>query len=315
MTVSDTNTFNLTRNQIISMALERIGVKTLNRSLTNAEIEQGARFLNSMVKSWKNKGINLWKSEQGFLFTQTGQKSYKLDGTTASATQEYSASALDTDAVSGAISFDVVDTDGFVIGYYLVVVQDDNTNHFTTITNIVGNTVTMANTFTADVSTDNYVYAFQTKIKRPEGIDSFQTFITPTQNIPGVIYSNNSYYNIPTGETPGIPNNLYYDKQLNFGKISLWPVPNVNTYFVRFTFQKQFDDFVTANDTPDFPQTWLKALYLGLAYDMAGVYGKTPDENLKRDAVEALDEAEGYDREDVTLRIEPASTNNIYTYR
>ncbi len=315
MAVSDTNTFNLTRNQIISMALERIGVKTLNRPLTNAEIEQGARFLNSMIKAWKNKGLNLWKSEQGFLFTQTAQKSYKLDGTTAFATQEYSASVIDVAAVSGATTFVVEDTDGFVIGYNLVIAQDDNTNHFTTIANIAGNTITMAAAFTADVSVDNYVYAFQTKIKRPEGIDGWGTFITPTQNIPGVIYSNNSYFNIPTPETPGIPNVLYYDKQLSFGKINLWPVPNVNTYFVRFTFQKQFDDFLTANNTPDFPQEWLKALYLNLAYDMAGVYGKTPDENLKRDAMEALDDAEGYDREDVTFRIEPASTNNIYTYR
>jgi hypothetical protein len=315
MTTSDTNQFNLTRNQIISMALERIGVKTLNRSLTNAEIEQGSRFLNAMAKSWKNKGLNLWKSEQGYLFTQTGEKSYRLDGTTAFATQSYTASALAADASSGATSITVDDATGFAEDYYIVIVQDDNTNHFSTISSVVGNVINLATPLTADASEDNYVYSFETKINRPEGINGWQTFITPTQNVPGVIYSNNSYFNIPTPETLGIPNILYYDKQLNYGDIYLWPVPQLNTYFVRFTFQKQFDDFITANNTPDFPQEWLKALYLNLAYDLCGVYGKTPDETLKRDAHEALEDAEGYDREDTSVYFQPATTNNIYNYR
>jgi hypothetical protein len=315
MTTSDTNQFNLTRNQIISMALERIGVKTLNRNPTNAEIEQGARFLNSMIKAWKNLGINLWKSEQGYLFTQPGQKSYKLDGTTAYATQEYSATALAADAIAGATSIVVDDVVGFSIGYFIVIAQDDNTNHFTTISNIVGTTITLAAPLTANATTDNYVYAFETKINRPEGINNWQAFITPTQNVPGVIYSNNTYFNIPTPETPGIPNVLYYDKQLNFGTVHVWPVPNVNTYFVRFTFQKQYDDFITANNTPDFPQEWLKALYLNLAYDLCGVYGKTPDEVLKRDAHDSLEEAQGYDREDTSIYFQPATTQNIYNYR
>ncbi len=45
MATSETNTFNLTRNQIIDMALERIGVKTFNRSQTNAETLQATSYL------------------------------------------------------------------------------------------------------------------------------------------------------------------------------------------------------------------------------------------------------------------------------
>ncbi len=268
-----------------------------------------------MVKAWKTKGLNLWKSTQGTLFLEPGQKSYKLDGTTANATETYISDALTADALEGDFTIDVVDGSLFTVGFFIGIVQDDNTNHWTTIASIASNTITLTAALTADASEDNYVYSYETKINRPEGISSLQIFMTPTQSVTNVINSNNTYFNIPTKETPGIPNTMYYDKQLNFGTIFLWPVPDVNTYFCTFTFQKQYDDFITANNTPDFPPEWLKALYLNLAYDLCGVYGKTPDEYLKRDAKEALDDCEGYDREETSIYLTPASNQNIYTYR
>lgn len=317
MAVSGINTFNLVTNQIIDLALEEIGVKTFNRIPTNAEVQQAKIRLNVMIKHWKTAGINLWKSTQGVLFTEPGQKAYRLDGATANATEEYSFSLLSANVNTGASSFDIDDTIGFAIGYFIGIAQDDNTMHWTTITNIVGNTITIASALTADAIEGNYVYTYETKIKRPEGISNLQMFITPTQSISSVIYSNNSYFSIPTLETEGISNIMYYDKQLTYGTIYLWPVPNVNTYLAKFTFQKQFDDFVTATNNPDFPQEWLKALYLNLAVDLLRPYGKSKEDyvDLILDAKNSLDECNGYDREDTTIYFTPASTNNLYTYR
>lgn len=316
MATSGTNTFNLTRNQIIDLALTRIGVKTLNRNPSNAEVLQAATVLNSMVKSWKNKGLNLWKSTQGTLFLTPGQRIYKLDGVTANATEEYTYGLLNADAVSGATSITVDDPSQFTIGYFIGIMQDDNTSKWTTITNKVGAVLTLADALTADATTGNYVYCYQTKINRPEVVSSLQLFITPTQSVSNVIYSNNSYFNIPTLETPGIANIMYYDKQLTYGNIYLWPVPNVNTYFATFTFQKQFDDFDTATNTPDFPPEWLDALYLNLAQRLLGLYGKSgTDSDLVTEARMAMEEAEGYDREDTSIYLQPATDNNIYSYR
>lgn len=297
------------------MALTRIGVKTFNRIPTAGEVNQATFFLNAMVKAWKNKGLNLWKSKQGTLFTIPGQASYVLDGVTANATETYSDAQLSANALSGATSITIDDATGFVTGYYIVIMQDDNTSLSTTIANVVGTTITLTDPLTANASEENYVFAFQTKIKRPEGISSLRLQLDVNTELPNVIYSNDTYFNLPVKTSPGIPNTFYYDKQLEAGIIYLWPIPNVNTYFVNFTWQEQFDDFVTPTNTPDFPQEWLKALYLGLAYDLCGAYGKIPDENLKRDAEQALEEAEGYDREDVTVYMQPATEYNIYTYR
>lgn len=316
MTTSGTNTFNLTRNQIIDLSLTRIGVKTLNRSPGNAEVLQAATVLNSMIKAWKNKGMNLWKSTQGTLFLTPGQRIYKLDGVTANATENFTFGLLSADAILGATTITVNDPTQFTIGYFIGIMQDDNTSKWTTISNIVGSVITLASALTAAATTGNYVYCYQTKIKRPEGVSSLQLFITPTQSVSNVIYSNNSYFNIPTLETPGIANIMYYNKQLTYGDIDLWPVPNVNTYFAKFTFQKQFDDFNTSTNTPDFPPEWLDALYLGLAARLLGLYGKSgTDPDLIIQAKEALEEAEGYDREDSSIYIQPATDNNIYTYR
>jgi hypothetical protein len=318
MTTSGTNTFNLTRNQIIDLALTDISVKTFFRASTESEIQQATLYLNSMIKSWKNRGLNLWKSAQGTLFLNVGQSAYKLDGTTAYATENYSSSQVDIAAISGASSIHVLDSTGFVAGYFIFINQDDNTSLSTTISSVVGNTINLSSPLTAAVSIDNYVYAFQTKIKRPEGISNLRLKLSPNDQgveVVSVIDSNDTYYSIPVKKSPGISNMFYYNKQLDYGVINLWLVPNVNSYFVNFTFQKQFDDFDSATDTPDFPPEWLKALRLGLAYELCRAYGKEPDETLKRDAEQALMEAEGYDREDVTVRIEPASMSNIYTYR
>lgn len=318
MTTSGTNNFNLVTTQIVDLALTDIGVKTFFRATTAQEYQQAVLYLNSMVKSWKNDGINLWKSTQGTLFLNPGQSSYILDGTTANATANYSSSQIAANAIATATSIDVDDSTGFVSGYYIVINLDDNTNFSTTISSVVGNTINLTTPLPYAVSIGQYVYAFQTKIKRPEGISSLRLKISPDDQgveIPNVSYSNNTYYSIPVKQQQGISNVFYYNKQLNSGIINLWLVPNVNYYYANFTYQTQFDDFTSPINTPDFPPEWLKALRLNLAYDLSRAYGKTPDSSLKADADEALRNAQGYDREDASFYIQPASVKNIYTYR
>jgi len=320
MTTSGTNTFNLTRNEIIEQALGRIGVKTFSRNPTDAEIKQGAITLNCMIKSWKNDGINLWKSAQGTLFLDVGKNNYKLDGITANATEQYTFSLLSSDALSGSNTIQVADPTQFTIGYFIGVMQGNNSSVWSTITNITGNIITLATNLTADSHAGSLVYCYQTKIRRPEGVSSARFRMNINNNIndgteiPAVIYANKSYFDIVLKNTESIVNAVYYDKQLDYGSIYTWPTPAVNTYVLKFTFQKQFDDFDIATNTPDFPPEWLKALYLNLAYDLAPFYGKTPDESLKRDAAEALARANSYDQENVSFRITPFNSNNMSTY-
>jgi hypothetical protein len=246
MTVSGTNTFNLNRNEIIGLALQEIGVQTFNRVPTAPEIESAALRLNILVKSWKNLGLNLWKSTQGTLFCNVGLERYRLDGITANATESYTYSVLTADSLSGTFTITVSDPTQFTVGYNIGVMQNNNTSLWTTIISIVGSVVTLASPLTANASTNNYVYSYRTKIKRPEDVTSLRFQMDVNTEVPNTIYSNDSYFSIPVKNVPGIASSCYYDKQLTYGDIYLWPVPDVNTYFANFTFQKQFDDFITA---------------------------------------------------------------------
>ena len=315
MTVSGVNNFNLVRNQIIQLALARIGAATFNRAPTNAEVEQCGLVLNAMTKSWKNSGINLWKTTQGTLFCYPGQRVYKLDGVSAYATDNYTQSAVSVAALLGANTLTLSSTAGFTIGYNLVVIQDNNTSLFTTITNVAGNVITLATPTTNTVSINNPIFAFQNKIKRPESIDNLNLrrdwSAQPTE-IANQILAVDTYSRLPTKYTTGSPIQFWYNKQLSYGEIYLWPVPDNARYSITFNYQQQFFDFTSGISDPDFPQEWLKALYLNLAYEIGPFYGKTPDETLKRDAQQALSECLAYDRENVSIRIIPASA--YYSY-
>lgn len=322
MTVSGTNTFNLVRNQIIEEAFKEIGVLTPNRSLTNEEMNDGALKLNLFCKSLIASESFLWKTEQAVLFLEPGQAAYILDGSTSNCTQVYTETALSADVISGATSITVNDTTGFVIGYFIGIIQSDSTALWTTITNIVGTTITLNNALSTSATSGASVFAYQTKIGRPERIQNAQARIDSgtgsNQDIPMVQLSRDTYFDIPVKDISARPNQYYYDKQLTSGIIYLWPIPDSSVDMIVLTFIKQIYDFDAPNDNADFPVEWLTPIILGLANRLVRSYGRldaTEKEQLKRDAEEALADVEGYDREPTSIYFQPATNKNINNFR
>jgi len=321
MTTSGSNNFNLVRNQIIDLAYERIGVKTDYRSLTAAQVQKGAQLLNIMVKSLIAKGNRLWKNKQGTLFVQPNQKEYILDGTTDHATEVYVSTTTTAAVNSGIAVIPVTSVTGMTVGDFFGVVLDSGDIFWSTILSIASLNVTLDDVLTDDVSSGAYVYAYTTKIKRPEDVLNAQCQNSPTTVLPMVIISRDTYNAITIKTNTGIPNRLYYDKQLTYGIIKLWQSPSNANYLINFTFQAQLFDFDNATDDPDFPVEWLKPLFLGLAYMLAGFNSVTDNQatnflsTLKQDAADALAEAEGFDRETTSIYFEPASEINTNTNR
>lgn len=318
MTVSNSNDFNLVRNQIIEEAFKEIGVMTPDRSLTYDEIQDGVRSLNLFVKSLIADGAFLWKTQQATLFLEPGISEYFIDGTTANCTEDYDETVVTADASSGDTLITVEDTTGFTVGFFIGVYQDNNTIHWTTISNIAGLNITLTSALTDDVTANNAVYVYETKLSRPENIQNAQANQMPNQDIPMQQLSRDSYYNIPVKDTTGRPNQYYYNKQLNLGIMNLWPVPNSASNKIKFTFIKQVYDFDSPTDSPDFPVEWLSPIILNVAYRLSRKYGRLEfqeKEQLKRDADEALANVAGYDREPTSIRFQPATNINISNYR
>jgi len=316
MAIGTTNTFNQNRNQIIDRAMAAIGIKTVHRALTAAEVSEASDELNIMMKSWKTKNY-LWKTTEGTLFLVAGQAKYRLDGSTANATEDYTETTTTADAAISATTFDVTSASGFVVGYNIGITQDDNTILWTTISNISSLTITIDDALTAASSSGAKVYVYQTKINRPEEINSLRVRTSDGNDNQTTTLARDTYFNIPVKTTQATPNQWYYDKQLSCGDVYLWPTPNSVAETVKFTYQKMFFDIDSAATDADFPTEWLDAIILNLALRMARIKGKDKEfrEQLRRDAQDALDDVQGYDREDASIYFQPATSINLGSYR
>jgi len=75
--------------------------------------------------------------------------------------------------------------------------------------------------------------------------------------------------------TQGIPNQAFYDPQLNAGTIVMSPVPVDSTHTYHVVIQRQIQDFNLSTDNPDFPQEAFHMLKWALADEIALEY-QTP---------------------------------------
>jgi hypothetical protein len=67
MATSGSTNYSLTRNDIITEALELIGVVAGGETPSATDVATADRSLNMMVKGWQAKGIQLWRQTEGSL--------------------------------------------------------------------------------------------------------------------------------------------------------------------------------------------------------------------------------------------------------
>lgn len=79
MSISGTTTFTQTRDQLISDALQLLGVIGSNDTATANDITFASGILNKMVKAWQAQGINLWKEQEATITIVANQYLYTLN--------------------------------------------------------------------------------------------------------------------------------------------------------------------------------------------------------------------------------------------
>lgn len=84
----------------------------------------------------------------------------------------------------------------------------------------------------------------------------------------------------------GVPNQCYYDPQLNAGSLILYDVPTDNSHTVHVVIQRQIQDFNLATDNPDFPQEAFRMLKWCLADEISLEY-QTPGDIRSEVAIKA----------------------------
>lgn len=120
--------------------------------------------------------------------------------------------------------------------------------------------------------------------------------------------SRDEYMQLPLKSSTGKPTQFYFDPQTINAILYVWPVGDTLTDVIKMTLRTPVQDFVNANDTPDFPVEWADALHYGLAARLIPVYDVKPAvaQAVLQWASIALQDADGFDREqNVSVCITP----------
>lgn len=115
---------------------------------------------------------------------------------------------------------------------------------------------------------------------------------------------------LPQGDS-GIPVHYTAQKTLNGYTVSIWPLladaGSTTTKQINIVYQREFDGFFSASDTPDFPQYWTQALIYTLAVVLAPETGLPLQDRqmLNVEAKEYRKMANDYGDEDGSFYVMP----------
>ena len=132
---------------------------------------------------------------------------------------------------------------------------------------------------TLTASTATYEIGLSKTVNTPKPLKIVQAFLhnsTSNIDIPMVQLTRDEYNMLGNKTSSGQPIQYFYEPLNTYGVLHVFPVPDTtaasdNTLTI--VYQRPFEDFDAANDTPDFPQEWYDALKFGLADRLAPEYG------------------------------------------
>lgn len=300
MAVTGTNTFSVSRNDVINSALRTLGVIGLGETATSEDFTNCSQALNIMIKSWAKKGWPLWTQETLAIPMIPTVRQYPI-GPTAGYVYSITVTAGGSGYTSATVGF----SGGGGTGATATATVTSGAVASCTVT-AAGTAYTSAPTVT--ISGDG------------TGATATATIVGLTVNKPvraltGYLRNPNSYditlmpiskleYNILGNKfNESTPNQFYYDNQLANGQLYVFNVPSDDGYTCYLDTQRMFYDMTSSTDTFDFPQEWFQALKWGLAAEICAEYGVPIDQiaYYEQKAISYIEEASNFSVEESSV--------------
>lgn len=160
------------------------------------------------------------------------------------------------------------------------------------------------------VGVNSYTIGVGQTIDRPKPLKIYQAFKHDTStnvDVPMRIITRDEYNRLGNKTSLGTPIQLYYDVQNTYGIMYVFPVPTSVEQTITIVYQRPFQDFDTADNTPDFPQEWFDTLKYGLAHRLSGEYGLTIEDRrqLQQEFIMIKQEALSFGTEEGSFYITP----------
>lgn len=311
MTTSGSTNFSLNGDQIITAALRVLRVIDAGGTAPAGDITTGRQALNLMLKSWAGlKDIDLWLTQEACLFLEYDEQKYTLgpSGDYCGVLSDCVKTQLAADSAATDTTLTVDSITGISNGDYIGVELDDGTLEWTTVNGAPsGTTVTITTGVTSAASTDNWIFAFTTKITRP--MELLEARIRDTDDNDQhltIVKNREDFFGWITDVTSrGETTHLWYDPVPTNGRIYTWPVADDVTKRLIFTMRRTVEDFDAASDDFDGPPELINALKWNLAVDLAPEYGRDLNQLVIAKAVESFTDVERKYRERKTIRFYP----------
>jgi hypothetical protein len=275
MATSGTTTFTVTRDNIIDSALRTLGVIGVGETPIQEDYTNCSQALNIMIKAWAKKGFPLWTYEQIVVPMIEGLNQYPL-GPTAGYVHSVTSTG-GTGYTAGTWTAVGGTTGTAATGTYTV--SGGAPDVFTVVN--AGTSYTSAPTsFTlSGAGTGATITGTIAGLTIPRPLRIMTAFIRSPEDYDTdlMVISRQEYDIIGDKSTEAIPNQIYYDVQLENGQMYVYNSPALEGYSIYALTQRQFEDMNEAANSFDFPQEWFQALKWGLCSELAEEYGV--DEN------------------------------------
>lgn len=310
--------------QLITRTLQSINAIDFNDTPDSNDYSYVSDLLNMMIKMWEVDGIHLFKRFQATLFPQLNQYSYQL-GSVSGADNVCPSTNYVTTTVNSVVSTSsnlvtVLSLNGIVVGQNIGLEQDDGTRLWGVVNSINTGTLTLTCSFTTTTTAqvNNTVVLYSKKINRPLEILRGNTLDLKAANSEVTMedLSYDEYFDLPVKNTPGRPNNFYYDRILSnglpfTGTLYLYNAPNKVYQIVNFTYTDCLQDMLNSTDNFDLPQEWLLPIMTNLAALLANFgYGKQINlESLQTMADRHYQILKSFDSDTESLKISKDDNN------
>lgn len=274
MAVTGTNSFTVTRDDIIKATLRLLGVIGIGETPETEDYTNCSQALNIMIKSWAKKGFPLWVNEEILVPMITGNTLYNIGPTGGTlVTEGITITNGGTGGVDGTYAMIITDVTGTGAAGSFVVSGGTITS--ITITASGSGYTAPTYDFTAASITGESISTIVLGVTTRKPLRTIEAFIRDSSNYDTslMLISRQEYNMLGSKTSAGIPNQIYYDNLLDYGRLYVFDVPTDNTQTIYLQVQRQFYDMTTSTDNFDFPQEWFQALKWGLACELLAEYG------------------------------------------
>ena len=321
MAQSGSYDFTVSRDNLITDSLMRIGVLGEGESASANQLTESARILNMIVKFRAADGMPTWALRRGYVLPVTGVSSINTNSHIVTA---YDTTTLSAAAASGATSLTVTSITGFTNGDQIGIELTNGDMDWTTINGVPsGTTIVITTGLTSAAASGLRIYGYTAsseRIQKPLRILN-ANILQSSDNISWEIevMTQQDYFNLGNRTSEGTPTGIYYTIEPSSltaletnGKVFVYPRFADGKKVIEFTYHRPFQDFDAAGDDPDFPQAFFLPIMIELAAHLGPKYGVpvTERQSLLKEAQIYWELALASIIEEGSIRLIPDATNS-----